>query len=109
MKYFYGMSFWRGTATSSITIKDHAVRRMLERNIYKLDILDVLFEGEIIESYADDSPYPSCLIYKKVNEKPIHIVAAYNQLEDEIIIITAYVPDDSHFEIDYKTRKLRKL
>ncbi|MDL1982445.1 MAG: DUF4258 domain-containing protein [Deltaproteobacteria bacterium] len=39
-----------------------------------------VFQGEIIEEYPSDRPYPSCLIYGKTfRDDPVHSVWAYNQ------------------------------
>jgi hypothetical protein len=41
-------------------------------------ILEVILNGEIIEDYSQDKPFPSCLIFKIVNGKPYHIVVSYD-------------------------------
>lgn len=78
---------------------------MLERGISKQKVLEVLNAGEILERYDDDFPYPSCLMFKIVNEKPLHIVVADNSSEEQKIIVTAYIPDSANFANDFKTRK----
>ena len=78
---------------------------MLERGISKKEIIEVIEQGEIIEQYQDDYPYPSCLMFKIVNHKPIHIVVADNITEAQKIIVTAYIPASTNFEPDFKTRK----
>jgi hypothetical protein len=49
--------------------------------------------GAIIEDYPDDVPYPCCLISGTVNDRPLHVVMAYNNVDSEAIVITAYEPD----------------
>lgn len=78
---------------------------MLERGIGKKEIIEVIEQGEIIEQYKDDYPYPSCLMFKIVNHKPIHMVVADNISEAQKIIVTVYIPDSTNFEPDFKTRK----
>ena len=90
---------------SIIIFKDHAIIRMLERGITKNEIIETIQQGEIIEQYNDDYPYPSCLMFKIVKQKPIHIVVANNSSENQKIIVTVYIPDDTNFEPDFKTRK----
>ena len=102
------MSLWKGISGTTVLVKDHAVTRMMERNIFKSDILSVLYDGEVLEDYPTDFPYPSCLMFKIVDSRPIHIVAAYNVTDKQIIVVTAYIPDTSTFESDFKTRK-RKI
>lgn len=86
---------------------NHIIIRLLQRNITLEDIEMVLLNGEIIENYEDDYPYPSCLILgvNKSNEY-IHIVCGLN--DTELWLITAYYPDKSEWENDLKTRKENK-
>ncbi len=83
---------------------NHLVIRLLQRNITQSDIETVLLNGEIIEQYINDYPFPSCLVYG-INEKNdvIHIVCGSNGAE--LWLITAYFPDDTEWENDKKTRK----
>ena len=80
----------------------HALERAIERDIWKEDIENAIIQGEIIEEYQDDKPYPSCLIYgKDMKGKPLHVVCAFSPI---IRIITLYRPDEEKW-IDYKRRK----
>jgi hypothetical protein len=90
---------------STIIFKDHAVLRMLERGISKDEVIETLKDGEIIEEYKDDYPYPSGLMFKMINGKPIHVIVAHNASENMEIIVTVYIPDSVNFEPDFKTRK----
>jgi hypothetical protein len=40
----------------------HAVQRMFQRAISEIDVSAVLATGETIETYPDDTPYPSRLV-----------------------------------------------
>jgi hypothetical protein len=60
--------------------------------------------GEVIEAYPADRPYPSCLILL-VEVEPVHVVAAADPVAEICHVITAYRPDLEHFEPDLKTRK----
>lgn len=42
---------------------NHVIARLFQRNISQEDIENVLLNGEIIEEYKNDYPYPSCLVY----------------------------------------------
>lgn len=75
---------------------------MRNRGIKTDDLVAVLAHCELIEEYADDKPYPSCLIYGEVRGRPIHVVCAISEIE--IIIITAYEPDPGMWA-DLKIRK----
>ena len=56
----------------------HAIQRMFERNIDEEDIIQVIKQGEVIENYPDDMPYPSHLILGNTGGKPLHVVAAFD-------------------------------
>jgi len=89
---------------SKVIFKDHAILRMLERDISEQEVLEVLHHGEVVEKYDDDFPYPSCLMYKMLDTKPLHIVVADNRNDEQKIIVTVYIPDSANFASDYKTR-----
>ena len=77
----------------------------MQRNITQKDVINALLNGEIIEVYESDYPYPSCLVYGiNLNNKVLHIVCGSN--EKELWIITAYYPDNVEWEDDMKTRRL---
>ncbi|MGD9474594.1 MAG: DUF4258 domain-containing protein [Eubacteriaceae bacterium] len=40
----------------------HVAQRIQERDISRLDVINCISTGEIIENYPDDYPNPSCLI-----------------------------------------------
>ncbi len=83
--------------------REHAIQRMFERDIFEIDVENTIKNGEIIEEYYDDKPYPSFLVLG-LNGKPLHVVFAKNHEENEIIIITAYYPDKDKWSDDYKRR-----
>ncbi len=83
----------------------HAVRRMFQRQISEYDLRNVLATGEVIESYPDDTPYPSRLILGWNDERPLHIAVADNEKEEETIVITVYEPDSKHWEEGFRKRK----
>ena len=41
----------------------HAAARIRERGIKRLDVLCCLSDGEVIEDYPEDFPFPSCLVF----------------------------------------------
>lgn len=83
--------------------REHAIQRMFERDIFEIDVESTIKNGEIIEAYYDDKPYPSFLVLG-LNGEPLHVVFAKNNKENEIIIITAYYPDKDKWSDDYKRR-----
>ena len=79
--------------------------RMLYRDISKADLVSLLTDGEIIEDYPEDFPFPSKLVFKIINNRPLHAVIAFNIEKNEGIVVTLYEADSEHFEPDFKTRK----
>ena len=85
-------------------MSEHAAERCRQRKITQDDIELCIKNGEIIEQYEDDFPWPSCLIYGNIGEnKVIHIVASDNGSFSKIV--TAYIPDTKKFEDNLKTRR----
>jgi len=78
---------------------------MMERSISRDMVRKVILEGEIIEDYPDDKPYPSALFFKYIENDPVHVVVSFDVQTNYCMIITAYRPDIDHFKPDYKTRR----
>jgi hypothetical protein len=73
--------------------------------IFDQEVFEAVSNGEVIEEYPEDKPYPSVLIYGKANSnRPLHLVCAYNDADDLIIVVTVYEPDPNLW-IDFKERK----
>lgn len=89
-----------------IIFRAHAVQRMFQRNVNENDVRNILMQGETIEHYDDDKPYPSRLILGWINERAIHVVAADNTADNEIVIVTVYEPDKEKWSVDFKRRLL---
>ena len=78
--------------------------RCEERGIEYERLKEVILNGEIIEQYPNDYPYPSCLmLHSFANNIHLHVVIGLG--EGLLWLITAYYPDDDEWESDYKTRK----
>ena len=88
----------------SIIMTNHVMERIRERGIKYQEIKDAILNGQIIERYENDYPYPSCLILGyTINRTVLHVVAGSNGTE--LWIITAYYPSPDKWESDFKTRK----
>ena len=85
-----------------IVLTEHLLNRMRQRNIRLKDIKQAIAEGEIIEQYPTDYPFPGCLI----NAKNLHVVCSAG--EERLYIITAYRPSPEKWEDEGKKRKERK-
>ena len=86
----------------AIEFTRHARTQMYARKIMSVDVKRCLIEGEIIEEYRDDKPYPSFLLYAKLDQKYLHVVCAV--AEEQLFIITTYYPDENLWDA-YKKRK----
>lgn len=83
----------------------HTLERLAERDILQEDVLEAVLQGEPIEDYPDDTPYPSALFLGWVSDRPLHVVAAFDAENHWAYIVTVYIPDQDHFEADYRTRR----
>jgi hypothetical protein len=92
----------------NVKFSSHAKKEMETEEygeIHKNEVYESILNGEVIEKYKDDKPYPSCLISGKTYQgRPIHTVCAFVEEEDLTVIITVYEPDPSMW-IKYKKRK----
>jgi hypothetical protein len=75
----------------------HALRRVVERNISRLEIMEIGSDAIIIEDYPDDKYSPSCLILGfTANQRPLHIQVSC-LASDVLMIITIYEPNDQEW------------
>jgi len=83
----------------TIVSTEHLVSRMRQRGIKWNDVRKTIKQGEIIEQYPTDYPFPSCLI----NGENLHIVCSMG--EGNLYIITAYQPSPEQWEAGGRKRK----
>lgn len=83
----------------------HSFERMLERNITRASAIEVVLNGEIIETYIKDKPFPSVLFLGWLRERPIHVVISYDSNDEKVFFITAYEPSLEYFEPGFKIRR----
>jgi hypothetical protein len=92
-------------SANQIKIADHADEEAFEDRLTLARIIQSVQNGEIIEDYPKDKPYPSCLIYgNDENGNPIHSVWAYNTIKGWAVLITVYCPDPKKW-IKWKIRR----
>jgi len=88
----------------SVRWTSHILERIFRRGINMNDIESALFNGEIIEQYPTDYPFPSCLVLGHTKaEKALHIVCGSNRME--LWLITAYFPNPAEWTEDFKQRR----
>jgi len=84
------------------TFSDHAVKRMIQRNILRHEVEEAICHGEIIEEYPNDTYAPSCLIYGKTKVgRNLHIQVSSPPV---VVTVTVYEPDPKDW-MDFRTRR----
>ena len=91
--------------TNRVRISDHADEETAADQLLFDEIFLSVLQGEIIEDYPTDKPYPSCLIYGQTfSGEPVHSVWAYNAENQWAVLITVYRPDPNRW-IAWRERK----
>lgn len=88
-----------------VKFSGHAIHRMFQRGLNERDILYVIKTGVPVADYPEDEPYPSQLVLGFIGKKPVHAVVGINEENDICYVVTAYVPNESLWSEDYRTRK----
>ena len=91
-------------ASGAMRWTDHVIMRIMQRGISREDVKLAISDGEIIEEYPDDYPYPSCLIAAQLPDgRPLHIVCGMGN--NELWVVTAYIPDILKWDDGFKIRR----
>ncbi len=94
-------------ARDKIFFTRHALDQMNkpERLISPSEVQSVIFEGEIIEDYPEDSRGHSCLMAGfGMAKRPVHVVCAPQ--DDYLAVITTYLPSEEEWiPPDFKKRR----
>jgi len=92
---------------SALRWTNHVLVRLIQRGINTEDVVCALKNGEIIEQYPTDYPYPSCLVLGiTLDDNFIHTVCGLGK--GELWLITAYHPNPDEWTNDFKFRKENK-
>ena len=84
----------------------HAVRKMVERGISFTEIDEALHYIKVVREYADDTPYPSCLVLGfTIRKRPIHVVFSIDVQMKTAYVITVYEPDKDLWDDQFLRRK----
>lgn len=90
-----------------IQYRVHATKRMFQRNVDEEDVLEVLYNGDIIERYEDDFPIPSLLINgQSISGRCLHLVVGIDVSEKRLYIITVYEPEPKKWTNNFSRRLL---
>ena len=88
----------------SVRWTNHILERIFRRGIKIDDVQSALNNGEIIEQYPNDYPFPSCLVLGQTKAgEALHIVCGSNGAE--LWLITAYIPNPNEWTEDFKHRR----
>ena len=90
---------------NGIRFSRYAIERMFERAIPPNVVASVIANGETVESYPDDTPYPSLLLLGFQDGQPVHVVVAREPDSGLCHVITVYRPDPDVWNEDFKTRR----
>ncbi|NMP23147.1 DUF4258 domain-containing protein [Sulfobacillus harzensis] len=90
---------------SRFVYRVHALQRMFERQIERSVVESVIQSGTTIESYPEDTPYPSRLVLGWDRDRPVHVVVADNPHDEETIVITVYQPDPMRWDASFSRRQ----
>jgi Domain of unknown function (DUF4258) len=97
--------FTQALQEGNIVWRRHVLEKMLERGISRNEVLQVLLNGEVIQRYDEDKPFPSMLVLGFSVDRPLHVVASFDENNQVVFVITTYEPDLNIFEDDFKTKK----
>jgi len=88
----------------SLRWTNHVLERMFRRGISMDDVVSALINGEIIEQYPTDYPFPSCLVLGHTKTgKVLHVVCGSNGTE--LWLITTYIPSPASWSEDFRQRR----
>ena len=90
---------------AKILYRIHAVQRMFEREISANKVRKALEAEDVVEDYSAEMPEPSRLIIGFQGNRPFHVVTSEKPEEDEITVITVYLPDANKWKKDFRSRK----
>jgi hypothetical protein len=80
---------------------------MFERGISDDDVRHALANGETIEDYPDDTPFPSRLVLVWRGPRPLHVVVATDPQAGEDIVVSVYEPSLDQWGPGFRKRRRR--
>ena len=91
--------------SNRVLITAHADGAAQDDGVTISEVIVSVLNGEIIETYPDDKPYPSCLVYGMTSGgEPLHSVWGYDEVEQVGALITVYRPDLERW-VDWRVRR----
>jgi hypothetical protein len=77
---------------------------MLERGVRIAEVEAVIGLGDAIETYPDDTPFPSRLLLGFPGGRALHVVVADEPGTDLTYVITVYYPSLNAWDAAFRTR-----
>lgn len=93
--------------TGAVRISEHGWDELEADDILVRDVVDGLSSAVVLEDYPEFGKGPSVLVLEYNREsEPIHVVWGIPKGHDSpAVLVTAYRPDPSKWENDFKRRK----
>jgi len=79
--------------------------RLVGRFIPRTTILGAVETLELVEAYPEDKCLPSYLVLGGAGADALHVLVAVDVEGDNVRVVTAYRPDSSEWQDDWKTRR----
>ena len=90
---------------SRFVYRVHALQRMFEREIERSVVESVIQSGTTIESYPENTPYPSRLVLGWDRDRPVHVMVADILHDEETMVITVYQLDRMRWDASFSKRQ----
>ena len=84
---------------------DHALIEGRKDGLTTEDLENTILKGDMIEDYGVRALF---LDYTADDRLPCHAVLEYNSDMQEVVIVTAYIPDPKEWEANWKKRRRKK-
>jgi uncharacterized protein DUF4258 len=89
----------------TLRFTDHAIIEARKDGLTVEDLEDNSINGELVEDYGIRALF---LNFIKDDELPCHVVLEYVPGSEEVVCVTAYVPNAEEWEPNWKKRKRKK-
>ncbi|MGC8552549.1 MAG: DUF4258 domain-containing protein [Phycisphaerae bacterium] len=83
----------------------HAIERMFQRDISEAEVRDILENGQVIESRADDLPFPSRLLSGRSKGRAVHVLVSEDPKLRLTVVVTVYLPDPKRWDRTFRHRR----
>ncbi len=85
----------------------HATAKLVDYGLNRIDIEVALTHCVVIEDYPSvHRPLPDCLVLGYLpSGEPLHVVVALDVANDQVFVITIYIPSAERWQNEWRTRK----